>query len=108
MIGNRVHLLELRHVDIAEPSGPAFRCRNLSTSSAVQFVGLTILAFLLLPLCEHFCLDPSSVFSNIAHELSCLITEMGVRRKLKFEGWGRHSSDVIASGFGWCSLGSIG
>jgi hypothetical protein len=91
MVGYRVHLFELSHVDVTESTCLAFGLRNLSSSCVDATKGsfcVSILLFLGFSFRLHLCLDPRRLLPNRVHHLLRLIAQGGLGTKIKVEGRG--------------------
>ena len=79
MIGNRIHLLELGHMNVAETTGLSFGLCNLSARSvdAIEhLVGLFILLVLGVSFGFHLSLDPRRLSADLIHQLLCFLAEV--------------------------------
>lgn len=75
MTCNGIHLLELRHVSLAEATGsPFWHCKLSIPSCALVLVFALRCLFLL----YHLGFDPRGILAYIFHQLPCVAAELGV------------------------------
>jgi hypothetical protein len=88
MVRNRVHLLELHHVNIAESACLALRLGDLSSGSidtTKHLLGVSILLFLSLSFQLHLRLDPRCFFAYCIHHLLRLIAQRRFSTEIELE-----------------------
>jgi hypothetical protein len=88
MVCNRVHLLELSHMNVTETSGFASWSGDFSAccvDSPEEPFSLFIFAILLLFLCKHLCLYSSSFVPHVLHQFLGFITEVRLGCELEVE-----------------------
>jgi hypothetical protein len=81
MICNRVHLLELCHVNITESTSLRLRLSNFPSSrvdSTEQSLGLHVFARLRVFLSQYAQLDSFGVFAYVVHQIPSIFTQVGL------------------------------
>lgn len=104
MVGDGVHLLELRHMSATKAAGLALGLCNAAVF-AFQSLGATIRSILFVFFQNHLGLDLGDILTHALHEFLCLIAELRLLAG-KFELESR--SAILAQGGGLGFAGGIG
>lgn len=105
MVRDRIHLLELSHVDITEATSFGSGSCDLSTSGILKHgIRFRSLLRLLLFLGAHSLFDPRSIVTNTLHQLATLFRHIGFVIKLELEGWRYVGSSQALTRTAWSVL----